>query len=202
VAISKTYIRNDNIRAAFNSLLANYPSYEAELTKKRSISYHDHTGKKYTGNVEPHFALTSEMQYQMVREKIAYPSWWDVCDIIVGYWVYNLSTGSTYSAETSANIVAYIQSLAPSLSTKKIEDTLGVWSRHVKDVHALYGSYLFNPSTLVNLRGVDQAASTISYDSSAPVENPKSRSGVNMGLALAAGLAGVVFLKSNNKKRR
>lgn len=202
MAISSQYIRNANIRAAFNSLLAQKPGYESELIKKRTLSYHDDKGLLHkNASVEPHFALTSDLQYWMMTDGIQFPSWWDVCDIVVGYWVYNLSTGVTYSAQSAEEITGYIMSLAPSISAKAIADTLGTWARHVKDIHALYGSYLFNPSTLVNLRGGDAAAQTVT--DKIPGQNTTGNSAFGgKGLALAAGLAGLVIVTKMKKKRR
>lgn len=199
--ISSQYIRNANIRAAFNALLSQKPEYESELIKKRSLSYHDDKGTLHNNAlVEPHFALTSDLQFWMMKDGISFPSWWTVCDIVVGYWVYNLSTGVTYTAQSADAISGYIQSLAPSISAKAIADTLGAWSRHVTDIHPLYGAYLFNPSTLINVRASGDAAAQTVADK-IPAQTIKKSAFSGKGLALAGlGLAGLVVIKKLQRR--
>ena len=184
--ISESYIRSSAIRAKFNELLSSnskFSKWEKDLITKRALTYHDDRGNVYKNAlVEPHFALTSELQYWINRDGARLPNWWDVCDILVGYWIYNLTTGNAYSAATETDISAYIRSLDSTLDEWKIQSTLATFARHASDIQ--YGSYLFKPSVLIGSVG-----------------NGTAEKKSNMkGLALAAGLT-TAFIAISKAKR-
>lgn len=151
--ISSDHIRNDKIRAEFNNLLlqnTKFAKFESELTKKRRLTYHDDRGNVYTADVEPHFALTSELQYWINVDRAKLPYWWDVCDILVAYWTYNIRTGKTYTAETASECAAYIQSLQ-NFERWRIDSVLGSFARHTSEIP--YGTQLFNPAGMIGSIG-------------------------------------------------
>ena len=179
--ISSTYIRSSALRTKFNALLASDPKFskwESDLTAKRALTYHDERGNVYTNAmVEPHFALTSELQYYIVKDGQRLPSWWDVCDILIGYWIYNLTTGKTYTSATAAECSAFIRSIDSSLDDWKIQVSLSEFSQHASDIQ--YGAYLFQPSSLIGIVGGGN--------------NVQKKSSSMMGLALAAGLTATAY---------
>ncbi|HEY1406163.1 MAG TPA: hypothetical protein VF857_06100, partial [Spirochaetota bacterium] len=150
-----------------------------------------------TGSVEPHFALTSDLQYWINQDGVRLPNWWDVCDIVVAYWIYNLSTGKTYSSATSAECASYIKSLAP-FEDWQIQSALGSFARHVTDVHPLYGAYLFNPSSLIK---ISQGGSGMKQ---VPAARQSGSGGLNLAKLALAGVSGYIGYQviQNRKKVR
>jgi len=208
--IGQNYIRSARIREAFNALLERSPQlkkYESVLTNKLPLTFHDANGKLFKNNVEPHFALTSELQYWIKQDKGQLPSWWDVCDIIVAYWLYNITSGGrTYTDQTAAECTAFIRSLEP-FDDWKIKSVLGSFARRASEIS--YGKYLYNPVQLIGVVANQQTTEISSNNSSGipqdrPSQNTPKGGGIKPAYVLA-GIAGLIAIKnmnSNNKKRR
>jgi hypothetical protein len=144
--ISKNYIRNDIFRKAFEALTEQYPQYAPELLKKRRLTFHDETGAVYTRDELPHFALTSELLYWLHKfNPNIGGKWWDTCDVIIAYWIQNLSAGKIWPDDAN-DIRNYISANMP----VNMDFASGV-------IHALYtnqreipyGKYLLNPASLL-----------------------------------------------------
>jgi len=131
--------------ARLSAELEKYPYWNyAEAYTPMSIKFHDHTGAEYNRSATPLGALTCEIQYWMVQDKITLVTWYNVAHILAAYALYNMQTGKTYSDETKAEIKTFVQSFDSSYADWQIVNTLATFAIHSNSIP--YGEYLFNPT--------------------------------------------------------
>lgn len=159
--ISKSFIRNDKIRAAADALAAKYPAFAPQVFEKRNLTFHgqdrDGSFKSWTRAEVPLFALTSDLSYWLSVDgapSATFSRWWDICDIVAGYMVRAAQTGTTYATDADG----FVRDLSScGLDAAMIRAVLGSFQSHVNNIP--FGSYLFNPASVLALAGKSSGVS-------------------------------------------
>lgn len=161
MTIAKSYIRNDKIRSAAESLAEKYPAFAPQVFEKRNLTFHgqDRSGafKTWTRAEVPLFALTSDLSYWMSVDGVpvaTFSRWWDICDIVAGYLVRAAKTGTTWTTDP-AGFVRDLTSCG--LDAALIRSVLGSFQSHVSGIP--YGNFLFNPASVLALAGSSSGVS-------------------------------------------